>query len=117
VRHSKSLGPLPWLWDRNPWELTPTSVPQLQLGALLEALPAGADADARPQGRRAGRRRTAARCTRGGPELPVLVCARWWPSVDAHAGVEWVRPVLSARNRGGAAPPAARVRAGRRRTA
>ncbi|MGI9157304.1 MAG: hypothetical protein ACR2FG_11830 [Marmoricola sp.] len=39
VRHSKSLGPLPWLWDK--WELTSTSLAQLQLGELFAATDAG----------------------------------------------------------------------------
>jgi glycerophosphoryl diester phosphodiesterase len=34
---------------------------------------------------------------RRAPATPVLVCARWWPSVDAFAGHEWARGVLSAR--------------------
>ena len=32
-------------------------------------------------------------------QRPVLVCGRHWPSVDVLAQVDYVRPVLSARNR------------------
>ena len=99
LRHSKSLGPLPWLWDRNPWELTPRSVRQLQLRELLEAphSPAALMLDLKgtgPVGRRAVQALAAYQ-----PERPVLVCARYWPSVFAFAHVPWARPVLSARNR------------------
>jgi hypothetical protein len=33
------------------------------------------------------------------PEAPLIVCARWWPSVEPFRGVLWVRLVLSARAR------------------
>jgi glycerophosphoryl diester phosphodiesterase len=112
VRHSKSMGPLPWLWDRNPWELTPTSVPQLQLGALLEAVPPGTGLMLDLKGVGQVGRRTLEALHARRPELPVLVCSRWWPSVEAHAGVDWVRPVLSARNRGELLRLRRRVRAG-----
>ena len=29
----------------------------------------------------------------------MLVCSRWWPGVDAVAGLPWARPLLTARNR------------------
>ena len=35
VRHLKTLGPLPLLWDR--WRLAPGWRPRLELGALLAA--------------------------------------------------------------------------------
>jgi glycerophosphoryl diester phosphodiesterase len=93
LRHSKALGP--WLWDRGPWELAPRRVPQLELAALLEATEAMLMLDLKgigPVGRRT------AQVLRRRPR-PVLVCSRWWPSVDAFAELEGVRPVLSARNR------------------
>ena len=36
----------------------------------------------------------------GGHHAPVLVCGRWWPSVETVAELPFVRPVLSARTRG-----------------
>ena len=39
VRHLKTLGPLPILWDR--WELHPGWTPRLHLEALLQELPPG----------------------------------------------------------------------------
>jgi glycerophosphoryl diester phosphodiesterase len=99
VRHSKSMGPLPWFWDRQPWELTPTSAAQLQLAELLDAVPAGATLMLDLKGTGSVGRRTLEALHARRPELPVIVCSRWWPSVEAYAGVEWARPVLSARNR------------------
>ncbi len=34
-----------------------------------------------------------------GIDRPLLVCGRWWPSVETVAELPFVRPVLSARNR------------------
>lgn len=103
VRHSKALGPV--LWDRDPWELTSRAVPQLGLTDLLAATDATLMLDLKGPG---GVGRRAARLL-GARE--VLVCARWWPSVDAFAGLDGVRAVLSARNRGELARLRRRVRA------
>ncbi|MCW2679747.1 MAG: hypothetical protein JWM62_1148 [Frankiales bacterium] len=94
VRHSKALGP--WLWDRGPWELQSRSAPQLELAELLAATDGTLMLDLKGVGS-VGRRTAAAVGAR--PE-PVLVCSRWWPSVDAFAALDGARPVLSARNRG-----------------
>ncbi len=94
VRHSKALGP--WLWDRGPWELTSRSVPQLELVDLLAATDATLMLDLKGVGS-VGRRTMSV--LRAAPR-PVLACSRWWPAVDAFAGMPGVRTVLSARNRG-----------------
>lgn len=98
VRHLKTAGPLPFLWDR--WELAPGWTPRLGLGEVLEAGGRGPllMLDLKTRRRAAGRSvadllesRAAAR--------PVLVCGRFWPSVDhVAARLPYVRPVLSARN-------------------
>ena len=97
VRHSKALGPLPWLWDRQPWQLTPRSLPLLQLAELLEAMPGEAPLmlDLKGVGRVGPR--TAEALHARLPGTPVLVCSRWWPSVDAFAAAPWASVVLSAR--------------------
>lgn len=41
VRHTKSMGPIPLLWDR--WALAPGWTPQLALQDLLRAKPAGSE--------------------------------------------------------------------------
>lgn len=99
MRHSKALGPLPWLWDRQPWELTPRSVVQLQLAELLDALAGPATLMLDLKGVGPVGARTAALLHERLPDRPVIVCSRWWPAVDVFAGADWARPVLSVRNR------------------
>ena len=99
VRHSKHLRPLPVLWDRGPagLELRRTSAPQLELDALLAALD-GTTAvmlDLKGPGRVGAR--VAEVVHAAAPRAPVLVCSRWWPGLDAFAGLPGVRPVLTAR--------------------
>ncbi|HUR50496.1 MAG TPA: glycerophosphodiester phosphodiesterase [Mycobacteriales bacterium] len=97
VRHLKSMGPLPWLWDR--WELHPAGVDQLMLSDLLDALPTGQTVmlDLKGVGRVGPEtlRVLEARSV----EHPLLVCARWWPSSLAFAHVPWAEVLLSARGR------------------
>jgi glycerophosphoryl diester phosphodiesterase len=106
LRHSKSLGPLPWHWDRGPWQLTPRSAPQVELAALLDALPAARAVMLDLKGVGRVGRRTALALQAGAGERSVLVCSRWWPSVDDVAGLPSVLPVLTCRNR----PELARLR-------
>ena len=97
MRHSKALGPLPYLWDRQPWQIGPRPADLLQLPQLLDAMPADATLmlDLKGVGRVGVR--TAEAVHARAPQTPVLVCSRWWPSVDAFAGRPWARRVLSAR--------------------
>lgn len=96
VRHLKTAGPLPFLWDR--WELASASAPRLGLRELLEA-------DARRttfmldlKGRHTRAARSVARLLHElGHDQPVLVCGRHWPSVEVLADLSYVRPVFSAR--------------------
>lgn len=111
VRHSKSMGPLPWLWDRGPWELTPTSVEQLQLPELLDAVTPDAMLMLDLKGVGSVGERTARLLHERRPERQVIVCSRWWPSVDPFFAHEWALPALSARNR----PELARLRSRVRR--
>jgi len=100
VRHLKSAGPLPFLWDR--WELVPASAPRLGLAELLAADRHGTTfmLDLK------GRNPTASRAVAGllhevGHSRPLLACGRWWPAVDGLArDLDFVRAVLSARTRG-----------------
>lgn len=98
VRHLKTAGPLPFLWDR--WELASASAPRLGLAEVLTANRRGTVFMLDLKGRRASAARSIARVLQeGGHDGPVLVCGRHWPSVDAVAELPFVRPVLSARNR------------------
>lgn len=96
VRHLKSAGPLPFLWDT--WELAPASAPRLGLEELLAADHAGVTLMLDVKGRRPSTARRVARLLHERVERPLLVCGRWWPTVDAVGALPYVLPVLSARN-------------------
>ncbi|MGH8868883.1 MAG: glycerophosphodiester phosphodiesterase [Actinomycetes bacterium] len=98
VRHTKSMGPLPWLWDR--WYLVPKSQPRLVLPDLLaEVEPKthlmldlkGVHPRVAPA--------TAALVRAMEPAHPVTICTRAWWMLDAFAGLDHVRIVHSARSR------------------
>ena len=98
VRHLKTAGPLPFLWDR--WELASASAPRLGLRELLDADRHGTTFMLDLKTRNVDAARSVARLLHElGSDRPVLVCGRYWPSVDVLAGLPFVRPVLSARNR------------------
>ena len=110
VRHHKSLGALPFVWDR--WEVVPASRHSLALGDLLAALPAGTPAMLDLKGVGGVGVEVAAALRRVRPPDPVLVCARWWPSTAPFLDVEWARVLLSARGRTELARLRRRVRRG-----
>ena len=98
VRHLKSAGPLPFLWDR--WELASASAPRLGLAELLSADRRGATFMLDLKGRSPSVGRSVARLLHElGRDHPVLACGRQWRSVDALTRLPYVRRVLSARNR------------------
>jgi hypothetical protein len=98
VRHLRTAGPLPFLWDKG--ELVRASAPRLGLRELLEADEHGTLFMLDLKGPWTWTGRAVARLLHeGGHHRPVLVCGRWWPSVDALAHLPYVRPVLSARHR------------------
>lgn len=110
VRHLKSMGPLPWLWDK--WELYPADLERLLLDQLLDALPRGQTVmlDLKGVGRvgPATLRHLQDRAV----EHPLLVCARYWPSALAFADAPWAKVLLSARGRTEIARLRRRLRAG-----
>lgn len=96
VRHLKTAGPLPFLWDR--WELVPASAPRLGLQELLDAGRHGTTFMLDLKGRGTQVAAAVARSLHdAGDHRPVVVCSRHWPAVDALSGLDYVRPVLSAR--------------------
>lgn len=98
VRHLKSAGPLPFLWDR--WELASASAPRLGLAELLSADRHGTTFMLDLKGRNPSVGRSVASLLHEfGRDHPLLACARQWRSVDALADLPYVRRVLSARNR------------------
>lgn len=110
VRHHKAIGPLPWRWDRkagvgpvpllrDAWQVRPASDFPLRLPELLDV--AGVHPmlmlDLKGIG---GVGPAVVRLLHArAPQTPLIVCGRWWPSVDAFAAAPWARPVLSARGR------------------
>ncbi len=98
VRHLKTAGPLPFLWDK--WELVPASAPRLGLRELLAAADHGTlfMLDLKGRSPRVASE-VAALLHELAPSRPVIVCGRFWPAVESFASVPWVRRVLSARNR------------------
>ena len=97
VRHQKSLGPLPWLWDK--WQLYPADFPRLLMREFLDAIPPETTVmlDLKGVGRVGVEVARHLRATP--PGHPVLVCARWWPSVEPFHDLPGVKVLLSARGR------------------
>ena len=98
VRHLKTAGPLPFLWDR--WELASASAPRLGLAELLDADRRGTTFMLDLKGRSVSTGRAVAELLHErAHQQPVLVCGRYWPAVEAVARLPYARLVLSARNR------------------
>jgi glycerophosphoryl diester phosphodiesterase len=98
VRHLKTAGPLPFLWDR--WELVSAAAPRLGLLELLEADAHRTTFMLDLKGRHTAAGRSVARLLHDlGHDRPILACGRHWPSVDALGTLPYVRTVLSARTR------------------
>lgn len=94
VRHLKTIGPVPILWDR--WRLGNPFARRFLVADLLEELPpdAGLVLDLKGRDRRlSGLVLEALRPHLG--RLAVTVCARSWPLLEAFRGVQGVRPVHS----------------------
>jgi glycerophosphoryl diester phosphodiesterase len=99
VRHLKSAGPLPFLWDR--WELVPASAPRLGLHEVLAAQQHGTRfmLDLKG-GRRSDMAATLAQLLhRGAEQQEVMACGRQWPVIDSLVDLPYVQRILSARNR------------------
>ena len=112
VRHLKTAGPLPFLWDR--WELARASAPRLGLRELLEADQHGTTFMLDLKGRSESTGASVARLLHEvAGHRPVLACGRYWPAVDTAARLPFVRAVPSARNRAELALLRARLADGR----
>jgi glycerophosphoryl diester phosphodiesterase len=94
VRHLKTLGPVPVLWDR--WALAPGWTPRLLLEALLDAAAADTPLMLDLKGRDP---RLAARLRAALGDRSVTVCSRTWPLLEALRGAPGVRLVHSAGSR------------------
>jgi hypothetical protein len=98
VRHTKSMGPLPWLWDK--WYLVRADEPRLQLHTLAEALPSDRRLMLDLKGWQPWLgRRVAAQMAQSVPDVPYVVCSRHWRMLDAFVDLEHVDVVHSVRSR------------------
>ena len=99
VRHLKTVGPVPLLWDK--WTLASPFAPRLELDALLAAVVPSTHLMLDLKGRdvRLGHRMAAALA----PERPVTVCARAWSLVDPLRELSHVRLIRSIGGRRGLA--------------
>ncbi len=97
VRHLKTLGPLPLLWDR--WELRSGTGPRLLLADLLQAAHPTTPLmlDLKGQDERVAAAVKEA-CERFLPLRPFVVSARHWPLLDAFNRQSLVTPVHSVGN-------------------
>ena len=95
VRHTKTMGALPWLWDR--WYLVPAAAPRLQLPGLMTALPDDMllMLDLKGWHPWLGRA-VAAAVEAAAPGRPYVVSSRAWRMLDAFEDREHVRIVHSA---------------------
>lgn len=96
VRHLKTLGPVPILWDR--WTLAPPWTPRLQLEALLESAGGELMLDLKGRNPRLARL-VAAALARHARGARITVCSRNWRLLEPLRGIEGVRIVHSVGSR------------------
>jgi glycerophosphoryl diester phosphodiesterase len=98
VRHLKTLGPVPLLWDR--WRLASPRARRLLLPELLQAVTAPTELvlDLKGRNRRLAERVLSELAPRLADGRGVTICARSWPLLEPFAGVERVRLVHSVGN-------------------
>jgi glycerophosphoryl diester phosphodiesterase len=92
VRHLKTLGPIPILWDR--WELANPLAPRLVLGRLLEAVGHRTELLLDLKGRDPTLSRLVL-AELAGCRSPVTVCARSWRILEPFAGHAEIRTIHS----------------------
>ncbi len=80
VRHTKTLGPVPLLWDR--WSIARGWTPRLQLSDLLAALAPDTLLMIDVKGREPATEQIIETLQRCLPDRPVLICSQNWEQVD-----------------------------------
>ncbi len=95
VRHLKTLGPVPILWDR--WKLASPFRPRLLLADLLAAAGSQTELVLDLKGRDRRLAEQVLEALRPGLRAGavVTICARSWPLLDVFSGLEGVRGVHS----------------------
>jgi glycerophosphoryl diester phosphodiesterase len=98
VRHTKTMGPLPWLWDR--WYVVSAHAPRLSLAELVKAAPDGPRLMLDLKGWQPWLGRRVATAMAGlAPGRRYVVCSRHWRMLDAFDGLDHVDVVHSVRSR------------------
>ena len=98
VRHLKTLGPLPVLWDR--WYVASPRTPRLELAALLDHVGPDTELMLDLKGRDPRlSQRVAAEMVRHRPAGPVTVCSRSWRLLEPFLDDPEVRVVHSVGSR------------------
>jgi glycerophosphoryl diester phosphodiesterase len=98
IRHTKTMGPLPWLWDR--WYVVSAREPRLLLAELAAALPRERRLMLDLKGWHPWLgRRVAAAMEAAAPGVPYVVCSRHWRMLDAFDDLDHVDVVHSVRSR------------------
>jgi hypothetical protein len=101
VRHMKTLGPIPFLWDRNPWRVGNPFAPRLTLPELLSALEPEEEPMLDLKGMGTGIAAAVIQAVeRHLPDRRVTVCSRNWRVLPAFADRPWARVVYSAGSEG-----------------
>jgi hypothetical protein len=89
VRHTKTMGVLPWLWDR--WYLVPAAAERLSLAALVERTPAGVTLMLDLKGWHPWLGRTVAAAMEDAVAgRPYVVASRTWPVLTAFEQLDHV---------------------------
>ena len=99
MRHLKTVGPVPLLWDK--WTLAKPWAPRLLLHRLLESVDPEVELMLDLKGRDERLVGMVFDALAGGePRRAVTVCARSWPMLDHVPDLPWVRRVHSVGTRG-----------------
>ena len=95
VRHLKTMGPVPLLWDRKPYRLVSARAPRLELPELLSAHGDG-ELMLDLKGRNtAGATQVREELRRALPGAPYTVCSQSWQLLDAFHDEPGVRVIHS----------------------
>jgi glycerophosphoryl diester phosphodiesterase len=98
VRHTKTLGPLPVLWDR--WLLAPGWTPRFELAELLAVAGPSVELMLDLKGTDPGLPRAVLEAReRVSPDRPLTVCSRSWRLLTPFRDVAGMRVVYSAGDR------------------
>ncbi len=98
VRHGKTLGPFPRLWEK--WHLLDRDAPRPPLEVVLAAVPAGTGLLLDLKGPDPRLVAAVLRALAAAPPVGgVRVCGRWWASLERLRGAPGVRTMHSAGSR------------------